>query len=209
MRDLVFPVPEREMARLKEQSRIERERRHLEKQAKRKLEDEDGTSNKRVNVGDGVIAVSDNSDNESDTEKYQLQNYAEEKSDRSNNESEIASRSPSIHGGRRTSDDEDRTDRSRSRSRSRHSSDSDGSRRSRSERSRSRSSSREEQLRLQPRSPKSNGNTVADDVAKTEEKKEEVCFPIPFTQTSTLYKILCSTKITCTVCLINLTFVKS
>lgn len=164
------------MARLKEQSRIERERRHLEKQAKRKYDEEDGTSNKRITVRDGIIAVSDNSD-ESENEKYQLQNYEEEKSDHTNIDSEIASRSPSIHGGEHTSDD----DRSRSRSRSRHSSESNGSHRSRSERSRS--SSREEQLRLQ--SPKSNGNTIAAEVAKTEEKKQEVCFLTLFAQIST------------------------
>lgn len=53
------------MARLKEQSRVERERRHLEKASKRKLQEEDEAYVKKPKVEElPVVTVSDNSDPE-------------------------------------------------------------------------------------------------------------------------------------------------
>lgn len=53
------------MARLKEQSRLERERRHLEKTSKRKLqEEEEMHSKKSRHLEPPVVTVSDNSEGE-------------------------------------------------------------------------------------------------------------------------------------------------
>lgn len=53
------------MARLKEQSRVERERRHLEKATKRKFqEEEDIHAKKSRTVEPPVVTVSDNSEGE-------------------------------------------------------------------------------------------------------------------------------------------------
>lgn len=57
--------PEREMARLKEQSRVERERRHLEKASKRKLQEEEEADPKKSRIMEAhVFTVSDNSEGE-------------------------------------------------------------------------------------------------------------------------------------------------
>lgn len=56
---------EREMARLKEQSRVERERRHLEKASKRKLYAEnEQLFNKKTRLEPHIVTVSDNSEGE-------------------------------------------------------------------------------------------------------------------------------------------------
>lgn len=54
------------MARLKEQSRVERERRHLEKASKRKLQEEDDEAHpkKSRTMEAPVFTVSDNSEGE-------------------------------------------------------------------------------------------------------------------------------------------------
>ncbi|KAF5303795.1 hypothetical protein FQR65_LT08130 [Abscondita terminalis] len=132
---------EREMARQKEQSRIERERRHLEKQAKRKKQEEEETFSKRMCTDENnVVTVSDNSDNDDtnyiidgDEKSYHSENSADE----SSNESI------------RSVEHSDRKSLSRSRSSSREiTPDSD-------DKSRSRSVSVE---RSKSKSPKSNGN---------------------------------------------------
>ncbi|GJQ75667.1 Pitslre [Trypoxylus dichotomus] len=55
---------EREMARQKEQSRLERERRHIEKQAKRKIEEETAATKRLRTEEPSVVTVSDNTDEE-------------------------------------------------------------------------------------------------------------------------------------------------
>lgn len=53
------------MARLKEQSRVERERRHLEKASKRKLQEEEEIHSKKLRtIEPPIVTVSDNSEGE-------------------------------------------------------------------------------------------------------------------------------------------------
>lgn len=66
---LYFFVPEREMARQKEQLRLERERRHIEKQAKRKIEEEIVASKRSRIEEPSVVMVSDNTDEEMDQDE--------------------------------------------------------------------------------------------------------------------------------------------
>lgn len=82
------------MARLKEQSRVERERRHLEKASKRKLQDdeEDIYIKKSRNFDLPIVTVSDNSDGEVE-EVYEDQ---EEKSDGSPHSHSSGKRSRSV-----------------------------------------------------------------------------------------------------------------
>lgn len=89
----LFFVSEREMARLKEQSRLERERRHLEKTSKRKLQEEEEIHNKRSrNLEPPVVTVSDNSEGEVE-EVYDDQ---EEKSDMTPQSHSSSKRSRSV-----------------------------------------------------------------------------------------------------------------
>ncbi|KAF5273978.1 hypothetical protein FQA39_LY01094 [Lamprigera yunnana] len=132
---------EREMGRQKEQSRIERERRHLEKQEKRKREEEENY-NKRLCLDDNnIVTVSDNSDNEADY----IEDDDDEKSYHSDN-SVDGSSNESVHSVEHS----DRKSRSRSRSSSMEEITPDSD-----EKSRSRSVSIE---RSKSKSPKSNGS---------------------------------------------------
>ncbi|KAK4875466.1 hypothetical protein RN001_011888 [Aquatica leii] len=142
---------EREMARQKEQSRIERERRHLEKQAKRKKEEEDSFNKRLCTDENNVVTVSDNSDNET--------NYVEDEDDKSYHSDNSAD--DSSNESVRSVEHSERKSRSRSRSSSREiTPDSD-------DKSRSRSVSVE---RSKSKSPKSNGNLST----KTDTMENEV-----------------------------------
>lgn len=84
------------MARLKEQSRLERERRHLEKASKRKLQEEEEVQNKRSRmIEPPVVTVSDNSEGEVE----EVFDDPDEKSDVTpqSRSSSKRSRSASIH----------------------------------------------------------------------------------------------------------------
>lgn len=80
------------MARLKEQSRVERERRHLEKATKRKLEGEDSYMKRPRIEEPQVVTVSDNSD----IELGEVEEDHEEKSDASADSPASSKRSRSV-----------------------------------------------------------------------------------------------------------------
>nr|CAI5848538.1 unnamed protein product [Callosobruchus analis] len=149
-------VAEREMARLKEQSRMERERRHMEKATKRKSTD-DGFPSKRSRVDESVVMVSDASD---DAEA--VEDEPEEKSAERSRES-----------GERSS----RRSRSRSVSRSPISAADDASdhssEHSRYSRSRSRSRSKSRSRSLTRSRSRSRSSTPGSDHSIVDEKKEE------------------------------------
>ncbi|KRT79925.1 protein kinase [Oryctes borbonicus] len=67
---------EREMARQKEQSRLERERRHIEKQAKRKIEEETAATKRLRTEEPSVVTVSDNSDEEMERDEEEEEDDA-------------------------------------------------------------------------------------------------------------------------------------
>lgn len=98
---------EREMARVKEQSRVDRERRHLEKAAKRRQQEDEDFYNKRLKIEESnIVTVSDNSEDEQEV------NYNEnEKSDQSDDS--VQSSSNSQHSDK---SDEERSSVSRERS---------------------------------------------------------------------------------------------
>lgn len=76
-------VLEREMARQKEESRLQRQRRHQERQAKRKLEEENAV-NKRMKSDElNIVTVSDNTDDEEMGSDYAEQDRKSERSERS------------------------------------------------------------------------------------------------------------------------------
>ncbi|XP_076253521.1 cyclin dependent kinase 11B pitslre isoform X5 [Rhynchophorus ferrugineus] len=166
--EAVCNVSEREMARLKEQSKVERVRRHLERAAKRKQEEDDNYS-KRLKPEDSiqVVTVSDTSDQEqeNDISDKSLSDKDEVISERSRSQSPSRSRSHS---------------KSRSRSNSKSSSGEEESpyseRRSRTKsrsRSRSRSQSRSKSSeRSKSRSP-SKGPEEEDEMLENKEEKEE------------------------------------
>ncbi|XP_050304838.1 serine/threonine-protein kinase PITSLRE isoform X2 [Anthonomus grandis grandis] len=130
---------EREMARLKERSKAERERRHLERALKRKQE-EDLTLNKRQKVEEvpQIVTVSDASEEEEEEEEPQplSQSDKSESEDDEKMSDRSASRSPSRSKSRSAS-----RSRSPSRSKSYSGEESDSDKRSRSK-TRSRSPTR-------------------------------------------------------------------
>lgn len=64
--EIVIFFTEREMARLKEQSRVERERRHLEQVSKRKLQDEEEINNKKLRAIDPPVYTVSESEGEAE-----------------------------------------------------------------------------------------------------------------------------------------------
>lgn len=121
------------MARQKEQLRLERERRHLEK-AKRKVEEDEDRYNKRLRSEDdeNVVMVSDNSEEETEDEEEADEEVLKEREDDEDDEEDRSERSyasegrsssndsrkSSVHSGR-TSESREATPVSERKSRSR------------------------------------------------------------------------------------------
>ncbi|XP_066253796.1 serine/threonine-protein kinase PITSLRE isoform X2 [Euwallacea similis] len=180
-------VAEREIARLKERTQAERERRHLERAFKRKQEEEEGYHKKiKIEEQSQVVMVSDVSDqenepDEAESEKSESEHemYASDRSaSRSRSRSRSKSRSPSRSKSRSRSksyspDVGSYSDkRSRSKSRSRSPSRSPSRSRSRSH-SRSKSSERE-RSRSRSRSRSPSASPEEDEMLKDKDNHEEI-----------------------------------
>ncbi|XP_025836296.1 serine/threonine-protein kinase PITSLRE isoform X2 [Agrilus planipennis] len=170
MRRVKLLEAEREMARQKEQSRLERERRHLEK-TKRKLEEDLHYSKRIRSEPDQVVMISDNSEDEEEEEMET--EYVEDEDD----EKSVKSACSDVGSSSARSQNSEMSEKSRSRSRTQTPSRSRSRSRSSREdsapsdrRSLSRSVSRE---RSASTSPKSNGKTDVKVSDTEEEPKDE------------------------------------
>lgn len=115
---VVFFV-EREMARQKEESRLQRQRRHQERQEKRKLEEETAANKRFKSEETSIVTVSDNTDDEMETEyveedrKSDLSEHSDV-TDRSSTESQISDHSNISSHSREASPASERKSNSRS-----------------------------------------------------------------------------------------------